>query len=436
MDRTEVAERWQAGLATLRRRTSVPPPRPSRWAWGADALLALALAVGTLNDLLNGGPGAGQDVPQRDLPRGSDAPAPPEWIIGFPGSEPMSGAELWLWVALALATALPVAVRRRHPLTVFWVVVLASEAYHGRGGLDATFTYAACATVAYGAVMYSPYRVAAVAGVLAGAVLIAGGQRDGLPRTEPGLIFLFLLIPVALAANAVHTLQQRVRTVEAQRETETRLAVQRERARIAQELHDVVTHNVSVMVVQAGAARTVLAAAPEKAHQALLAIESGGRAAMSELRHVMGLLSMDGDPADQGGTDELTPPPDLGQLPALIARVRAAGVPVELTVRGTADPRPAGVDLTGYRVVQEALTNVMKHAVGAYAVVRVDHGTDALRVEVSDTGGSPSPSARSGHGRGLIGLRERLAVYGGTLDAGPLPLGGFRVRAVIPVERP
>jgi hypothetical protein len=182
-----------------------------------------------------------------------------------------------------------------------------------------------------------------------------------------------------------------VRAVEAQRDTDALLAAQRERARIAQELHDVVTHNVSVMVVQAGAARAVLAVAPEKARQALLAIESGGRAAMSELRHVMGLLSMDGGPPDRTWPDELTPPPGLAQVPTLVARVRDAGVPVDLTVTGTLGPLPGGVNLAAYRVVQEALTNAMNHAVGAHLSVRIDHGSDALR------GRCPTPAARHRH---------------------------------------
>ncbi|MEO3742713.1 histidine kinase [Plantactinospora sp. B5E13] len=434
-DRAVVMERWRTGLARLWRRTAVPPPRSSRWAWGADVLLAVALAVGILNGLVGDEVRAErQDMPGPLPGMPSTAPVvPPEWIIMPPRPEPISGSELALWILLALATALPVALRRRYPLAVFWVVLAASELYHGRGGLDATFTFAACVVVAYGAVMYSPYRAAAVVSVLVGAVLVVSGHRGNLPQTQPELVFLFLLVPVALAANAVHTLRQRVQAVEAQRETETRLAVQRERARIAQELHDVVTHNVSVMVVQAGAARTVLAVAPEKAHQALLAIESGGRAAMSELRHVMGLLSLDGDPDDQPGADELTPPPGLGQVPTLVARVRSAGVPVALTVTGTPEPLPVGVDLAAYRVLQEALTNVVKHAAGASVTVRIAHGPDVLRIEVSDTGGTAAVSARFGNGRGLIGLRERLAIYGGTLDVGPLRSGGYQVRATIPV---
>ena len=193
-----------------------------------------------------------------------------------------------------------------------------------------------------------------------------------------------------------------------------RRAAEEERARIARELHDVVTHNVSVMVIQAGAARKVLEASPGQAREALLSVEASGRAAMTELRHVMGLLTADGETLD------LAPQPGMAELESLVGRVRASGLPVELVVTGSPDtPMPDGVVLAGYRVVQEALTNVVKHAAGSSATVRVDYGSARLSIEVTDTGGTRPPSADAGSGRGLVGLRERLALYGGTLDAGP-----------------
>ncbi|MDD1056840.1 hypothetical protein NMG29_01075 [Streptomyces cocklensis] len=186
------------------------------------------------------------------------------------------------------------------------------------------------------------------------------------------------------------------------------------------------------MTVQAGAARTVLATEPELAREALLAVESAGRAAMAELRHVMGLLAMTSDPADAESA-ELAPQPGLGQVGVLAERVRGTGIPVELAVTGAPVPLPAGVDLAAYRVAQEALTNTVKHASGASVTISVDYLPGEVRIEVADTGGTPSPTAGSGNGRGLMGLRERLAVYGGTLDAGRRITGGYRVRAVIPV---
>jgi signal transduction histidine kinase len=175
-------------------------------------------------------------------------------------------------------------------------------------------------------------------------------------------------------------------------------------------------------------------ASPDQAREALLAVEASGRSAMTELRHVMGLLTMDGDGADHADAADLAPQPGLDGLDALVQRVRQTGVPVELTVTGQPGPLPSGIELTVYRLVQEALTNTVKHASGAAVRVGLDYHADHLEVEVTDTGGTSGAAAGTGTGRGLIGLRERLAVYGGTLQAGPRVTGGYRVRARIPVE--
>jgi signal transduction histidine kinase len=422
VNRTEIADRWTAGVAALLRATN-PPPRPSRWAWAADAILAFALAVGTVVGTLsrNGTDGATPD----GVPFPPAAPGP---ILQHYGA-----VQPWQLI-LAVLTALPLVSRRRYPLATFWVVIGASQLYHLSAGFDPTFTFTACVIAACSAVMYSRYQVVAMGSALVGAGLIVGAHKASVPSVRPGVVtFLFL----TLAGVAIHTWKQRVRALEAEQEAATRLAVDQERSRIAQELHDVVTHNVSVMVVQAGAARTVMQAAPEKAHEALLAVESGGRAAMTDLRHVMGLLTLNGDNPDQMAAEEdLAPPPGLDQVAALASRVRDTGVPVELTVTGHPAPLSLGMGLAAYRVVQEALTNTVKHAVGARVTITIDYAPRVLRVEVADTGGTPAVSARSGSGRGLIGLRERLAVYRGTLEAGELPTGGYRLRAVIPMEEP
>jgi signal transduction histidine kinase len=190
-----------------------------------------------------------------------------------------------------------------------------------------------------------------------------------------------------------------------------------------------------VMVVQAGAGRRVLDRSPGDAREAMFAIEASGRTAMTELRHLLGLLAPSGAPeldapADQGA---LRPQPGLDDVPDLAAGVRAAGRPVELSVTGTKRGLPPGADLAAYRVVQEALTNVIKHAAGARAKVRIEYRAHDLVIDVSNgAGGSGSPAG--GSGRGLIGLRERIAIYGGSLDVGPRPGGGWRVRATIPLE--
>jgi signal transduction histidine kinase len=179
---------------------------------------------------------------------------------------------------------------------------------------------------------------------------------------------------------------------------------------------------------------------PDEAREALLAVEAGGRAAMTELRHVMGLLTMDGDGNDPAAATEPTattePQPGLDGLEALVQGVRDIGVPVELSTVGQVRALPSGIELAAYRVVQEALTNTMKHAAGASASVVVDYGNDHLRVEVIDTGGTPTAAAATGNGHGLVGLRERLAIYGGTLQTGPRLSGGYRVTALIPLEAP
>jgi signal transduction histidine kinase len=404
-------------------------------------------------------------------------------------------------IALAALTALPLALRRRYPVGAYWSVLVTTLAFHflsydpdlvTPSGDSTVYTFISCAIAAYSAAVFTPYRRFGTLSLGAGAFLIAVFHNLNVPEVAPGFLPFLVLVPIGLAANTMHTWRQRMRAMEAEQDAATRLAVDKERARIARELHDVVTHNVSMMTVQAGAARTVMATAPDQAHQALLAVEAAGRQAMGELRHVMGLLAMTtssrdpstapGRPApsaphpagdtgltglpghdrsggladlrtlgdvgglgDLGGLTglggfgtfddpaELAPQPGLGQITDLADRVRGTGTPVELVVSGTPVPLPAGVDLAAYRVAQEALTNTVKHASGASVRISVDYLPDQVRIEVADTGGHPSASASTGNGRGLIGLRERLAVYGGTLDAGRRITGGFRVRAVLPV---
>jgi signal transduction histidine kinase len=182
----------------------------------------------------------------------------------------------------------------------------------------------------------------------------------------------------------------------------------------------------------------VLGSSPEQARDALLAVEASGRTAMGELRHLLGLLApaVPGQQAPGEQDAALVPQPGLGQVPALVDRVRAAGLPAELVIDG-ARVLPPGVDLAAYRVVQEALTNVIKHAAGARAVIRLVYSERELVITVTDDGAPERPAGyepAGAGGRGLIGLRERLGVYGGELDAGPRPGGGWRVRACLPLE--
>ncbi|WP_255359802.1 sensor histidine kinase, partial [Kitasatospora sp. Root187] len=205
-----------------------------------------------------------------------------------------------------------------------------------------------------------------------------------------------------------------------------------ERARIAGELHDIVSHNVSLMVVQAGAAREVLATLPEQAATAMAAVEAAGRDTMTELRHLLGVLAPAADGSDDVSADSLTPQPGLARLGPLVDRIAFAGLPVEVRISGEPRPLPGGIDVTAYRIVQEALTNALKHGDGRGAEVTVRYADHSLRVEVLTagpsvlTGGAARPhTPADGAGRGLLGLRERVAVYGGDLDARRRLGGGF-----------
>jgi signal transduction histidine kinase len=240
-------------------------------------------------------------------------------------------------------------------------------------------------------------------------------------------------------------LEERGWLLERERETAAQLAVDAERARIARELHDIVSHTVSLMVIQAGAARQVLATEPASAAEAMLAVEAAGRDAMTELRHLLGVLSptAEGDLAvEDGGT--AAPQPSLSRLTPLIDRVAFAGLPVDVRISGEPRPLPSGVDVTAYRIIQEALTNALKHGDGVRAEVTVRYAERYLRIEVLNSGpsvlqGDPAPRDQVGGdspGRGLVGLRERVAVYGGELDARRRLGGGYRVRARIPLARP
>jgi signal transduction histidine kinase len=202
-------------------------------------------------------------------------------------------------------------------------------------------------------------------------------------------------------------------------------AVAAERARIARELHDVVAHCVSVMVIQAGAAEDLLDRDAEAARQPLRAVQHTGAQAVAELGHMLGLLRGASAP------DALLPQPGVGQVPELVGHVRDAGLPVDYGVEGAPRDLPPGVDVALYRLVQEALTNVLKHARGARATVVLRYTDSAVELAVRDDGRAVDPGAGPGHG--LIGMRERVVLYGGTLDAGPRPGGGFAVEVVIPL---
>ncbi len=338
-------------------------------------------------------------------------------------------------IGLALLMTVPLAWRRRSPL-VSTALVMGAVAAAQRPPTDLHLILAAIlvvmfslGTFAYGRVAIAGLAFALVAMATSIALMSAGKSPSDLLR-DAASVATVVAVPFAvgrvLRGRELRLVESEERAwrLELERDAKALRAVSEERARIARELHDVVAHGVSVMVIQAGAAAEVLSRDPDSARGALVAIQDTGRQALADLRRMLGLVR-EGDPIG------LEPRPGLGQLDPLLGQVRTAGVPVEIEVRGTPRELPAGVDVSAYRIVQEALTNVLKHAGPARARVIVAYGPDAVELEVVDDGRGP----QNGQGHGLVGMRERVALYGGTLEAGPAGPRGFRVRARLPLAR-
>jgi len=348
-----------------------------------------------------------------------------------------------LSLALLLLETLPLIVRRRWPIPVL-AVTLAATALHASlvqgqvvneslGALVALFTVAE----------RYPRRVAIVAAVAVAATflgVIVG--KAGTQVAVAGTIQTMLSVVIVLALGDwartrrqyAAAIEENARLQEAEREERSRRAVEDERERIARELHDIVTHHVSVIVIQAGAGLTALDRRPERVRPALEAIDRTSREALTDMRRMLGMLG-DAPGTPDTGDDARAPIPRLERLGELIEEVRSAGLPVELTVDGAPRALDAGLELAAYRIVQEALTNGLKHARGARARVRLAYEPLALEIEVTDQGGTGEHDLgeASGGGRGLIGMRERVALYGGRFDAGRTPTG-FRVFARLPVD--
>jgi signal transduction histidine kinase len=327
---------------------------------------------------------------------------------------------------ILLAMTVAVAWCRRAPLTVLAIevagVMLIPRHLNWAAGI-------AFLIAGYSAAFYSDRRVV-VAGLLLAAAgwLFAFGGQANIPS---GLVPLVLVAPVWLAGDAMRRRERRA-VASAERadrlEREREAALRAERTRIARELHDLVTHSVSVMVLQSGAARQIMSQDERRSRAMLESVEASGRSALEELRHLLGVLS------DKDGAAPLSPQPGVTEIPSLIEHVQQAGVDVELCVEGQPRPVSAGVAVAAYRIVQEALTNVLKHADGAPARVDLHWADDALELEILDQGPSHDdapPQAQTG--RGLAGMRERAAMYGGTLEAHPGLNRGYVVRAHLPL---
>jgi signal transduction histidine kinase len=343
----------------------------------------------------------------------------------------------WAAYLLVLAHTLPIAVRRRWPLPVLGWGLATGVAFAALGLNLVTLTFAVLIYVYTVAARCSRRRsLAGLAATEAVLVLVWLARPrsigDGGTLALDGLIMAagwWLGDGTRRRQEAVDTARRRAAELERAREELARRAVTEERLRIARELHDVVAHSMSIIAVQSGVGVHVIDSRPDEARKALVAVEATSRQALVEMRRLLGVLRQE---AEAQGS--LAPAPGLAQVESLAAEVARAGVRVEVRIEGTPSELPAGLDLSAYRIVQEALTNVVRHAGPATARVSVRYAPDQVAVEVTDDGKGAASGDRERGGHGIPGMRERAALYGGTLEAGPLPGGGFRVAASLPLE--
>lgn len=346
-----------------------------------------------------------------------------------------------LAVVLGILSILPVAVRRRHPLAALWAATIPQTVftacdYAGAGWLGVLIMlYSVAVHVDAPARLRHAGAVVAIGATTTFVLAVTGVTEWG------NIVFTLVILPSAFILGdnirrrreRLAELADRADRAEHERELVAHQRVIEERTRIARELHDVVAHSLSVMVIQAAAARRQLTRKPEQATEALQTIESHGRQAMNEMRRVLGVLRS--DPAHAA---ELAPVPSLSDLAELVDA--DPDHPAALTVIGDVEDLPPGVELSAYRVIQEALTNIRKHAgPGPGAAVAIDRRPDDLVIDVTDRGRGASTLTRGPiggpvGGLGLLGMRERVATCGGQLDAGPRPGGGWHVRAVFPLD--
>ncbi|MEH6379414.1 sensor histidine kinase [Streptomyces sp. KLMMK] len=361
----------------------------------------------------------------------------------------VSGTQQAVNVVTVVTLSLVIALRRRAPVPMLFLAIasgLAQIAADVQGTVADIAMLAIVYTVASGHVRWAS-RVALAGGLAAPVLFLIRWPLVDRGIGSSLIALAFLTAPFVLAwvlGDSMRTrraywaqLEERAARLEKDREQQARMAVTAERARIARELHDVVAHNVSVMVVQADGAAYVLDASPDQAKQALETISGTGRQALAEMRRLLGVLRTE-EGTTEGG--DYVPQPDVEQIGDLVEQVRDAGLPVEYEVEGAPRPLPSGVELTAYRIVQEALTNTRKHGgPEAGASVRLTYFDDGLGLLVEDDGRGAQhelyeAGGADGMGHGLIGMRERVGMVGGTLDAGPRPGGGFRISVLLPVK--
>jgi signal transduction histidine kinase len=338
-------------------------------------------------------------------------------------------------IVFALGTTVPLLWRRQAPLVVLIVVfgtlAVADMTYDIANNASSPFAGLLVATYASGA--YTSRRDGRIAAALIGVAVVAMAVTNGEDVVGDVVFIGGIMYAVWGAATIVRSRQElagalAARTVELEHEREenAKLAVAEERARIARELHDVVAHNLSIMVLQSGAERRAIGDERPQTTEALATIEETGRTAMAEMRRLLGMLRQSDDEL------ALAPQPSLRHLGDLVSQVRDAGLPVDLRIEGEPRAVAPGVDLSAYRIIQEALTNALKHAGPARARVTVRYGDNELDIEIADDGtGAALPAPAGGHG--LVGMRERVALFGGDLAAGRRLSGGYVVRAKLPL---
>ncbi|MEU1723510.1 sensor histidine kinase [Nonomuraea sp. NPDC005692] len=371
------------------------------------------------------------------------SPSPVDWLVAavvalFAVAEEVSVRSMAsprsyvpLWIAAGLVTAAAVLFRTRAPFAILAVYSAANIATFALapGSPAAWQFYTQLVLLCTLLAEVRPDSARAVAGLTATGVFVAAMLSRTSPPSGWGDVAVALVMCAIAAGAGLAVRRHRVLAVQAAERGAllARESVQEERARIARELHDIVAHSVSVMTMHTGTVRLLLREDQEPERQALTTVEAAGREAMEELRRMLGLLrgTQAGDRLPQAGLDRLAD---------LLEQFRSAGLDVTLEVSGERVPLSAGLDLSAYRIVQEALTNTLKHAGPTRAAVHVSYLPAELRLEITDQGPrGPRPPSGGGGGHGLIGMRERAALFEGTLTAAPLPGGGFTVRAELPL---
>ncbi len=353
------------------------------------------------------------------------------------GGDDTYRSDSFLGVALLLLQTLPIAARTAAPLRALTVSMVAISLHIAVGYEGITFGTLAGLLILYSAASLTDTRGAILAALMTFAGITIFFATD---RGDPGVTAALTTYMTYAAGWGIgiysrsrreytDVVEEHSRLLERERDVRAREAVAEERATIARELHDVVGHALNLVVIQAGGAQRVLESKPEAARESLASIETAARQALTDMERMLGILRA----ADES-EDTLSPQPGLDQVENLAAQVSDAGLPVKVTVDGEQPALPSSIDLSAYRIIQEALTNSLKHAGQAHAQVAIHYSPESLDLEITDDGhGGSQPAKGNGGGRGLIGMKERVALYGGELSVGPRPEGGFRVHARLPL---